>query len=174
MSGLTAGRPRRKSASRPTSVVARLLVIKSLTTIKTCSAAGSIWGTEVLPPSPDPALRAGEAASPAEAAAVAAARGIALRTAVRSQPPAPIGSRHRRVRRRRRTRRQCAGRHPQRSISMPSAATLTRRFASHAIKGVKRFSTASLQFSTRDTRDRYLASRQFDGEALRRQSTRGK
>jgi hypothetical protein len=52
-------------------------------------------------------------------------------------------------------------------------ATLTRRFASHAIMGVKRFSTASLQFSARDTRDRYLASRQFDGEALRRQSARG-
>jgi len=58
---------------------------------------------------------------------------IALRTAARSRLPAPAGSQRRLVRRHRRTRLQCAGRHPQRSISMPSAATLTRRFVSYAI-----------------------------------------
>ena len=115
-------------------------------------------------------LRGGEAVSAAEADALAAAPGIALRSAARSRPPAPAGSRRRLVRRHRRTRRQCAGRHPQRSISMPSAATLTRRFASHAITGLKRFSTASLQLSARDTRNRYLASRQFGGESLLRYS----
>src|SRR5215831_650477 len=47
---------------------------------------------------------------------------------------------------------------------------LTRRFASLAITGVKRFSTASLQLSARDTRNRYLASRQFGGESLLRYS----
>jgi hypothetical protein len=36
---------------------------------------------------------------------------------------------------------------------------LTRSFASHAIIGVKRFSTTSLRFSPRDTGDRYLARR---------------
>jgi len=66
-----------------------------------------------------------------------------------------------------RTQRQFAGRHPRRSISVPSVATLTRRFADSAIVGVKRFSTASLQISPRDTRDRYLARRHPDAQALR-------
>jgi len=44
---------------------------------------------------------------------------------------------------------------------------LTRRFADSAIVGVKRFSTASLQISPRDTRDRYLARRHPDAQALR-------
>ena len=54
------------------------------------------------------------------------------------------------------------------------AATLTRRFATHAIMGVKCISTASVRFSRRDTRDRYLACRHPDAEALRRQSARTK
>src|SRR5438105_6364805 len=54
------------------------------------------------------------------------------------------------------------------------AATLTRIFASNAICGVKPSETTGLQFSRRDTRDRYLARRQPDAEALRRESSRAK
>jgi hypothetical protein len=53
-------------------------------------------------------------------------------------------------------------------------ATAARRVASNAICGVKRLETASLQFSPRDARDRYLARRQSHAQALRRQSLRGK
>ena len=73
-----------------------------------------------------------------------------------------------------RTRLQCAARHPPRSIALPSVATLTRSLKTHAIMGVKRISTASVRFSQRDTRDRYLACRHPDAEALRRQSARTK
>src|SRR5438105_13889025 len=47
------------------------------------------------------------------------------------------------------------------------AATLTRIFASNAIRGVKRLETTGLQFSRRDTRDRHLACRQPDAQVLR-------
>ena len=60
------------------------------------------------------------------------------------------------------------------SISLPSVATLTRSFASFAIIGVKRLSIASVRISWRDTRDRYLARRHPDAEALPRQSARAK
>ena len=105
-------------------------------------------------------FRAGEAVSPAAAGAVAAAAGgIALRTAAQLRPPAPAEYRRRHARRHRRTRLQCAVRHPRRSISLPSIATLTRSLASHAIIGVKSLSTARVQFSPGNTRDRYLARR---------------
>jgi hypothetical protein len=120
-------------------------------------------------------LRAGEVISPIAPGAVAAASaGIAPHIAARSRPPVRAGCRRRRARRCRRTRRQCAGPHPRRSLSLPSVATLTRSYASHAIIGVKRFSTTSLRFSPRDTRDRYLACRHLDAETLRRQSARAK
>jgi len=122
----------------------------------------------------DRPLRAGEVISPIVRAAVAGAPEIAPRTAARSQPPVRAGYQHRHARRHRRTRRQCAARHPRRSISLPSVDTLTRSFASHAIIGVKSFSTASVQFSPRDTRDRYLACRHSDAEALRPPSARAR
>ena len=121
------------------------------------------------------ALRAGEGISPTGADAVAAATaGIAPHIAARSRPQVRAGYRRRHAHRHRRTRRQCAGRHLQRSISLPSVATLTRSFASHAIIGVKSLSTASVQSSPGDTRDRYLARRHLDAEALWRQSARAK
>jgi len=120
-------------------------------------------------------LRAGEAVSRAEAGAVAAAAGgIALRNAAQLRPRAPAESRRRHARPHMHTRLQCAARHPRRSLSLPSVATLTRSYATHAIMGVKRISTASVRFSRRDTRDRYLACRHPDAEALRRQSARTK
>ena len=48
------------------------------------------------------------------------------------------------------------------------AATLTCRFATIAIMGLKCLSTASVRFCLRDTRDRYLACRHPDAEALQR------
>src|SRR3984893_9033634 len=119
-------------------------------------------------------LRAGAGVLPIEAAPDGAARGIALRTAVQSRPPVPGECRRRHGHRHKRIRRQCAARLPRRSISVPSAVTLTRVFADTAIVGVKPFSTASLQYSSRDTRDRYLARRHPDAEALWRQSARAK
>ena len=97
-------------------------------------------------------FREGGWVSPGEAGAVLAEAGIALHTAVRSRPPARAGCRRRHARRHRHTRRQCAGRHPRRLISVPSAATLTRSFPSHAIIAAKRFPTTSVEFSLRDTR----------------------
>jgi hypothetical protein len=46
--------------------------------------------------------------------------------------------------------------------------------AGNAICGVRGLETASLQFSPRDTRDRYLARREPHAQALRGQSARGK
>jgi len=76
-----------------------------------------------------------------------------------------------------RTRLQCAARHPPRSIALPSVATLTRSLKTHAIMGVKRISTASVRFSQRDTRDRYLACRhlmlkRYGDKALEQSATR--
>ena len=93
------------------------------------------------------ALRAGEGTSPTEAEVVAPATAeIALRTAAESRPrpqpdpdaaaPVDIGA----LGGVRRTT-------SQRSISRPPAATLTRGFTGHAIMGVKRLSSASLQCS---------------------------
>jgi len=84
--------------------------------------------------------------SPAEADAGAATAGIAPHIAVRSPPQVRAGYRHRHAHRDRRTRRQCARRHLPRSISLPSVATLTRSFASHAIIRVKSLSTAVCSF----------------------------
>src|SRR5262249_27364275 len=97
-------------------------------------------------------FREGGWVSPGEAGAVVAEAGIALHTAGRPRPPARRGCRRRHARRHRHTRRQCAGRHPRRLISVPSAATLTRSFPSHAIIAVKRLPTTSVEFSLRDTR----------------------
>ena len=119
-------------------------------------------------------FRAGAEVLPIEAAADGAVRGIARHTVARSRPPVPGECRRRHGHRHKRIRRRCAARLPRRSISEPLAATLTRVFADTAIVGVKRFSTASLQYSPRDTRDRYLARRHPDAEALRRQSARAK
>ena len=119
-------------------------------------------------------FRAGAEVLPIEAAPDGAVRGIALRTAVQSRPPVPGECRRRHGHRHKRIRRQCAARLPRRSISVPSAVTLTRVFTDTAIVGVKPFSTASLQYSSRDTRDRYLARRHPDAEALWRQSARAK
>jgi hypothetical protein len=44
---------------------------------------------------------------------------------------------------------------------------LTRRFADIAIVGVKRFSTASLQFCLRDTRDRRYGEKALEQSATR-------
>jgi hypothetical protein len=83
---------------------------------------------------------------------------------------------HRRAHQQRRTRRQYAGRHPPRSISAPFCRHSDRHVCKqcnlNAIFGVKRFSTATVQFSPSDTRDRYLACRQFDAQALRREGSR--
>ena len=66
----------------------------------------------------------------------AAAGEIVPHTDARLRQPAPAGCRHRHARRHRRIRRQCAGRHPRRSISAAFAATPTGMFASDAIFSV--------------------------------------
>jgi hypothetical protein len=59
--------------------------------------------------------------------------GIALRLAAQLRPPAPAEYRRHQARRHMRTRLQCAARHPRRSISLPSIATLTRSFATRGL-----------------------------------------
>jgi hypothetical protein len=115
--------------------------------------------------------------SPGEAGAVVAVAGIALHTAARSRPPARARCRRRHARQHMHTQRQCAGRHPRRLISVPSAATLARSFPSHAIIAAKRLPNTSVEFSLRDTRDciwraAALMLKRYGDKALEQSSAR--